>query len=81
MPRIETIKASDAPPPPKKMSKVTTEFLDAFNGLKKDEVLKMIPDEGRSLRGLKTSVGRITSKQGIKIVSWEDGQAMYVRRG
>lgn len=80
MPLIETIKASDAPPPPKKVSKVTTEFLNAFNALKKDEVLKMVPDEGKSLRGLKTSVGRMTSTQGLKVESWDDGQALYVRR-
>jgi hypothetical protein len=41
----------------------------------------MIPDEGKSLRGLKTSVGRITTKQGVKVVTWDDGQALYVRRG
>ncbi len=80
MPRIEIIKASDAPPPPRKASKAATEFLNAFNSLKKDEVLKMVPDEGKSLRGLKTSVGRITTKQGIKVESWDDGQALYVRR-
>lgn len=80
MPRIETIKASDAPAPPQKASRAATEFLNAFNSLKKDEVLRMIPDEGKSLRGLKTSVGRITTKQGIKVVSWDDGQALYVRR-
>lgn len=80
MPRIETIKASDAPPPPKKASKPATEFLNAFHSLKKDEVLKMVPDEGKSLRGLKMSVGRITSKEGIKVVSWDDGQALYLRR-
>lgn len=80
MPRIETIKASDAPSPPQKASKAATEFMNAFNSLTKDEVLKMILDEGKSLRGLKTSVGRITTKRGIKVESWDDGQALYVRR-
>ena len=41
MPIIETIKASDAPPPPKKMAKATAELLAAMNGLKKDEVLRL----------------------------------------
>jgi len=80
MPRIETIKAADAPSPTKKASKVATEFLDAFNSLKKDEVLKVVPDEGKSLRGLKTSIGRIASNQGLKVDFWDDGQALYVRR-
>lgn len=33
---MEAIKASDAPPPPKKMSKVATELVSGINGLKKD---------------------------------------------
>lgn len=80
MPRIETIKASDAPAPPKKMSGVATELVNGINSLKKDEVLKLTPDEGKSLRGLKTSVGRISSSHGLKVESWDDGEALYVRR-
>ncbi len=59
MPRIETIKASYAPPPPKKMSKATREIVDAISRLKKDEVLRLQPDPDKSMRGLKTSVSRI----------------------
>lgn len=81
MPRIETIKASDAPAPPKKMSKVATELVNGVNALNKDEVLKLTPEEGKSLRGLKTSVGRISKSQGLKVESWDDGEALYVRRG
>ena len=80
MPRIETIKAADAPPPPRKMSKVATEIVNAINGLKKDEVLKLVPDEGKSIRGLKTSVGRVASTHGLKVESWDDGEALYVRQ-
>ena len=80
MPKMETIKASDAPPPPKKMSKVAAEMVSAINALKKDEVLRLVPDEGKSLRGLKTSVGRISSSHGLKVESWDDGAALYVRR-
>lgn len=80
MPRIETIKASDAPPPPKKMSKIASEIVSGLNRLKKDEVLKLVPDEGKSLRGLKTSVGRISSSHELKVESWDDGEALYVRR-
>ena len=81
MPRVETIKASDAPAPPRKMSKVATELVNGINSLKKDEVLKLTPDEGKSLRGLKTSVGRISSNHGLKLESWDDGEALYVRGG
>jgi hypothetical protein len=69
MPVIETIKASDTPPPPKKMSKASAEILAAINALKKDEVLRLRPDEGKSLRGLKTSIGRIASGNNLKIES------------
>ena len=47
------------------------------DGTKKDEVLKLVPDEGRSLRGLKTGVGRISSSHGLKVESWDDGTAPY----
>ena len=80
MPRIETIRASDAPAPPKTMSKVATELVNGTNGLKKDEVLKLTPDPGKSLRGLKASVGRISSSHGLKAELWDDGEALYVRR-
>ena len=81
MPTIETIKASEAPPPPKKMSKAAEEITNALSRLKKDEVLRLTPDEGKSMRGLKTSVGRISSSSGIKVESWSvDDEALYVRK-
>jgi hypothetical protein len=51
MPAFEVIKASEALGVPKKQSNVAHELLDALNGLKKDEVLKLTPDEGKSVRG------------------------------
>ena len=82
MPKIEVIKASDAPAPPKKMSKVAEELVSALNSLKKDEVLRLEPDEGKSIRGLKTSIGRVTSNAGIKVELWtdQDETAIYVRK-
>ncbi len=82
MPRIETIKATDAPPPPKKLSRTATELVIALNRLKKDEVLRLQPDPDKSFRGLKTSVGRISSSNNLKIESWADEAEdfLYVRR-
>ena len=81
MPRIEVIKASEAPAAPPKLSKAAEQLVNARKGLKKDEVLKLQPDEGKSLRGLKTSVGRISSRAGIEIESWNvDDQTLYVRK-
>ncbi|MBA3379257.1 MAG: hypothetical protein M3440_01515 [Chloroflexota bacterium] len=81
MPTIETIKLADAPEAPKKLSKVAEQLVSALNGLKRDEVLKLSPDEGKSLRGLKTSVGRVSSNAGIKVESWSvDDTNLYVRK-
>ncbi len=82
MPKIETIKASEAPPPPKKMSKATQEILDAINQLKKDEVLRLQPDPGKSMRGLRMSVGRAASRNSLNIESWMDEaqEYLYVRK-
>jgi hypothetical protein len=82
MPKIETIKASEAPAPPKKMSKASADILAAVNALKKDEVLRLQPDPGKSLRGLKTSIGRIASNNNLKVETWSDaaGDFLYVRK-
>mgnify|MGYP006200385669 CR=1 FL=1 len=82
MPKIEVVKASEAPPPPVKMSKASAELVEALKALKKDEVLQLTPDSGKSRRGLKTGIGRIASRAGIKIESWsvEGEEVVYVRR-
>ena len=80
MPTFETIKLSDAPAAPKKVSKIAEQMVSALGSLKKDEVLKLTADEGKSLRGLKTSVGRISSNANIKVTSWDDGTSLYVQK-
>lgn len=80
MPAIEVIKAIEAPGVPKKQSPYATELLHAINGLKKDEVLRITPEDGKSLRGLKTGIGRITKGAGVKITSWDDGEVAYVAK-
>lgn len=82
MPKIETIKSSEAPPPPKKMSESSQQIFTALSALKKDEVLRLQPDPDKSMRGLKTSVGRVASRNKLKIESWTDEreESLYVRR-
>jgi hypothetical protein len=82
MPTIETIKASDAPPPPKKMSTSSHAIFSALSSLKKDEVLRLKPDPDRSMRWLKTSVGRVASRNHLKVESWTDEAQdyLYVRK-
>lgn len=80
MPQFDVIKVSDAPAPPKKLSKVANELLSALGGLKKDEVLKITPDTGKTVRGIKTSVGRVTSSANVKVESWDDGTSVYVKK-
>lgn len=82
MPRIETIKASEAPPPPRKMSKSSQAIFSALSALKKDEVLRLQPDPDKSMRGLKTSVGRVASRNALKVESWTDDndEYLYVRK-
>ncbi len=82
MPKIETIKASEAPPPPKKMSRSSQAIFSALSALKKDEVLRLQPDPDKSMRGLKTSVGRVASSNNLKIETWTDPTEdyLYVRK-
>ena len=83
MPKIETIKASDAPPRPVKMSTSSVQILNVLEGLKKDEVLRLQPDPGKSIRGLKSAVSRLASRNRLKLESWsdEDQKFLYVRQG
>jgi hypothetical protein len=81
VPTFEVIKASEAPGVPKKQSKYATALLTAISGLKKDEVLKLSADPGKSLRGVKTGVGRVTKSAGVNVTTYDDGQYVYVVRG
>lgn len=80
MPKIETIKATEAPGIPSKQSKAAAELLNALRALKKDEVFKLSPDFGKSVRGLKTSVGRITKGANVRVSTWDDGEAVYINK-
>jgi hypothetical protein len=80
MPKFEIISAKDAPGAAKKQSPIAHELLAALSSLNKDEVLKLSPDEGKTVRGIKTSVGRIASNAGVKVTSWDDGEAVYVSK-
>ncbi|HEV2127099.1 MAG TPA: hypothetical protein VGR22_00595 [Thermomicrobiales bacterium] len=64
------------------MSKASQEILRAITQLKKDEVLRMQPDPDKSLRGLKTAVGRVASRNDLKLETWSDeaGDVLYVRK-
>jgi len=81
MPQIDIIKSSEAPQPPKKLSKIAEQLVGALSSLKKDEVIRLKPDDGKSVRGLKTSVGRVASNAGIKTDSYDTGDGyLYVRK-
>jgi hypothetical protein len=77
MPGIETIKASEAPAPLKKMSKAPRSIFNAISRLKKDEVLRLQPDPDKSMRGLKTSVSRAASGNDLKIETWTDPEENF----
>lgn len=77
---IQVIKESEAPAVPRKRSRTAEELLGALDRLKKDEVLKLNPDSGKTVRGLKTGVGRITKSAGLKVTTWDDGTAVYVKK-
>jgi hypothetical protein len=81
MPSLEVIKASEAPGVPAKQSKYATELLHAIQSLRKDEALRLKPDEGKSMRGLRTGIGRITKGAGVKVSVWSDDDYAYIVKG
>ena len=80
MPLIETIKSSDAPGVPAKQSKYAAELIGAIQSLRKDEALRLAPDPGKSMRGLRTGIGRITKGSDVKVVVWSDDQYAYITK-
>lgn len=82
MPSFETIKASEAPPKPVKMSTSSQQILTALNALQKDEVLRLQPDPGKSLRGLRSAVSRLASRHRLKLETWSDEaqEFLFVRQ-
>ena len=60
------------------MSEAAREMLNAITHLKKDEVLRVQPDPDKTIRGLKTSVGRIASNNNLKIETWTDPEEAYL---
>jgi hypothetical protein len=80
VPQLTVIAASDAPPVPKRQSPYAIELIETVNGLKENEVLRVVPDEGKSLRGLKSGMGRILSGADLKVTLWDDGAAAYIAK-
>lgn len=80
MPNVEYIKKSEAPAPPKPVSKSAQEILGVLDGIKAGQVAKVTPDEGQSLRGMKVAYGRVASNRNIKIRTWDDGTSLYVEK-
>lgn len=64
------------------MSKSSQAIFSALSILKKDEALRLQPDPDKSMRGLKPSVGRVASNNGLNIDSWTDENktCLYVRQ-
>jgi hypothetical protein len=80
MPDFHVISASEAPPSPTRQSPYAIELLKHVNGLQKDQVLRVTPDEGKSLRGLRAGIGRIIKAAGIQVKTWDDGTHAYIMR-
>jgi hypothetical protein len=80
--RFEYIKEADAPPQPKPISRRAAEILEVINGLKDGQVAKVNLDSGQSVRGLKTSFGRVASGRGMKVRSWSvpGENTVYVKK-
>jgi hypothetical protein len=80
MPQLTVIAASDAPQISKRQSPYAIKLIETVRGLKKSEVLCITPDEGKSLRGLKSGIGRIMSSAEIPVTMWDDGTNVYVSK-
>ena len=77
--QFSTINVSDAPVAAPKVSKVAEQLVAALANLTAGNVLAITPDEGKSIRGTKTGIGRIAAMAGFEVTTWDDGTRVYVR--
>jgi hypothetical protein len=80
MPLFKVIPSSEAPQVPKRQSQYAIDLLRSVDTLKKNEVLRVTPDEGKSLRGLRAGIGRILKSAGIQTRTWDDGTHAYISK-
>jgi hypothetical protein len=80
--RVEYIKESKAPAPPKPLSKSAAAALDILMTIKDGQVAKVTPGEGQTIRGLKASFTRVATNQKMKVQTWnvEGDEALYVKK-
>lgn len=79
---IEYIPESEAPRPTRPASKGAEQSLEILKGIKAGTVAKILPDESKSVRGIKASLTRVAKSAGIKIQVYQvdDDPAIYVRK-
>jgi hypothetical protein len=80
VPGFTIISSSEAPKKPTRQSQYAIDLLKNVRALQKDQVLRVTPDEGKSLRGLRAGIGRIIKTAGIEAETWDDGTHAYIAR-
>lgn len=80
--QVEYLKETEAPAPPKPLSKSAAAALDILNTIKDGQVAKVTPGEGQTIRGLKASFTRVATGQKMKIQTWsvEGDDTLYVKK-
>lgn len=81
--QIEYIKESEAPAPPRKMTKSAQQVLSALTNMKDNQVIRVRPDEGQTLRGLKSAFARVATSHKYEIQTYEAAEepgALFVRK-
>jgi hypothetical protein len=57
------------------------ELVEILNGIPKGSVARIYPD-GQTQRGLRSSIGRVSSRRGLKMQAWviAGDESVYVKR-
>jgi hypothetical protein len=80
VPRLKVIPLSEAPAIPTRQSQYAIELLRRVGALEHDQVLRVTPDDGKSLRGMRAGIGRIIKAAGINARTWDDGIHAYIAK-
>ena len=79
---FEPVPKDKVPPRPTKKTSSAAKLIKMIEEMPSGEIYVVTPEGTETIRGLKTSIGRIASARSIEVEQWanEEGTALYVEK-
>jgi hypothetical protein len=77
--KVDIIDAKDAPAAPSNISAAADEAAAIVRQLKKGNVARVEPEGTQTIRALRVNLGRAAKAAGVKLITWDTDQILYVK--